>query len=220
MFAFLNIIPLLRAHQRCRLQYGNESLVIANLERDLQEVLNITHNTSGIPTYKLKVFKEVFVPLFRTKTEPNKSSDGQKEEKVIALTTRELCDYFRQRTGKTITTNNLKQSYLNEFINGGLVDEEESVIDKRQKIYFPIVDLDSQLQQQEEEEEEEEKSNGASSGNSSNREDDASKIRKLSNRSVMDNFSQHPELLYPKNYTNVIFCSRTNNGTFAWWPFH
>jgi len=60
IFSFLRIITLSRCHLRGRLRYGPENLVIADLE-DLDEALHITQNVSGIPTYKLKLFKEIFL---------------------------------------------------------------------------------------------------------------------------------------------------------------
>lgn len=140
ILSFLTTITLARAHLRNRLEYGDESLPIADLE-DLHEVLHITQNLSGIPPYKLKVFKEVFIEKYNSKEFRDKSPDGSKEERRIGVTTRELCDHYREKTGKTITTNNMKQSLVNEFINNGLADEEDSIIDGRQKIYYPLIDF-------------------------------------------------------------------------------
>ncbi len=126
IFSFLRIITLSRCHLRGRLRYGPENLVIADLE-DLDEALHITQNVSGIPTYKLKLFKEIFLEKYKSKTSPDRSKDDSKEERIIAVTTRELCEYYKERAGKTITSNNLKQNYLNEFINNGLIDEEDSL---------------------------------------------------------------------------------------------
>lgn len=131
IFSFLNIVALTRAHLRDRLQYGEESLVIANLNEDLHEVLHITQNLSGVPPFKLNFFRDVFLPLFNTKRTPTKSSDG-KEERNIALTAQELCDYAKSAINKIIAKDNLKRVYLDEFIANGLIDEEPSLIDKRQ----------------------------------------------------------------------------------------
>ena len=79
IFAFLSIVALARGHLRYRLEYGKESLVIADIEEDLHEVLHITQNLSGIPTYKLKFYREMFLPLFNTKTGPDKSADGERK---------------------------------------------------------------------------------------------------------------------------------------------
>jgi hypothetical protein len=35
----------------------------------------------------------------------------------------------------------MKKTYLNELLNNGYIDEEDSIIDKRQKIYRHIVDI-------------------------------------------------------------------------------
>jgi hypothetical protein len=117
LFSFLRIVALSRSHLRGRLQYGSENLVIADLKEDLHEVLHITQNISGIPPYKLRLFTEFFLELYKTKKTPDKSKDGAKEERIIAITTRELCEYYKEKAGRTITTNNLKQNYLNEFVD-------------------------------------------------------------------------------------------------------
>ena len=177
ILSFLVIITLARAHLRGRLEYGNESLAIADIDEDLHEVLHITQNLSGITPYKLKVFKEIFLTLYKSKQSPDK--DNGKQERIVALTTRELCEEYK-KTGKTITTNNLKQTYLNEFLNNGLIDEEDSILDKRQKIYYPLIDLPI---------------NGSL--------ESCKEIKKLSNSDRMDNILQHPQILMPKNCTNI-----------------
>ena len=132
IFSFLQIIPLAKAHLRAKLIYGPETLVIAAIE-DLGQVWHITQNVSGMPAYKLKFFKEIFVRLYRSKSEPD--TEGDNHEKRIAVTSKQLCNYFVDETGKTITTDNLKKTYLVELLNSGYIDEEDPFIDKRQKIY-------------------------------------------------------------------------------------
>jgi hypothetical protein len=175
ILSFLVIITLARAHLRSRLEYGNESLAITDIDEDLHEVLHITQNLTGIPPYKLGFFKETFLPLYKSKQEPDKSQDGTKHESIIALTTRELCDTYKERTGKTITTDSLKKTYLNEFISNGLIDETNSVVDARQKIYYALIDLPVTDQKASE------------------------KITKLSNLDRFDNILQHPLISVPKN---------------------
>jgi hypothetical protein len=175
---------------RSKLVYGGESLAITNIDDDLPEVIHITQNLSGMPPYKLKIFKEVFLPLYKTKlqsrdtgiTEYNDGKGGTVgggQEDIIAVTSRELCDYYKEKTGKTINSNNLKQNYLNEFIHNGLIDQEDSVLDKRQKLYYPITDLSASYEEQGQE--------------------DSTKIKKLTILSPMDNFLQYPKMLVPKN---------------------
>ena len=70
IYSLLNMIPLTKVHHRPNLVYGKERLVIAELG-DLSEALHITQNVSGIPTHKLKFYKEIFLPLYESKTKPD-----------------------------------------------------------------------------------------------------------------------------------------------------
>ena len=64
-----------------------------------------------------------------------------KSEKRIAVTTRQLADYYKQETGKVLTTDAIRKIYLEELENNGYIDKEDSELDKRLKIYWPIVDF-------------------------------------------------------------------------------
>jgi hypothetical protein len=129
IFSILNIIPLAKSNLRLRLIYGSEILVVATLE-DLAEVLHITQNLNGMPTYKMKFFKEIFFPLYTEKAhEP--------------LTTKELCEYFKTKYGKAIDSDSMKKKYLNELRNNGIIGEEDSPYDRRQKTYTPLIEPSS-----------------------------------------------------------------------------
>ena len=41
---------------------------------------------------------------------------------------------------KTLTTKQLLESYLYPLLNQGYIDKTESLIDKRAKIYYPVID--------------------------------------------------------------------------------
>lgn len=85
-----------------------------------------------------------------------------------------MCEYYKSVYGKAITTNNLKQTYLNELINNGYIDEENSELDKRGKIYFPIVDISNE-----------------------------ERIANYNNQQGMDNFLQYNRIVLPKNCTDI-----------------
>jgi hypothetical protein len=176
IFSFLNIIALAKAHLRLKLIYGQETLIIAALE-DLGEVLHITQNLNGMPTYKMKFFNEIFTPLYRSKTRPPEKHDN--EESRIAVTTRELCDYVKEKTGKEIDTDNLKKKYLNELHNNGLIGKDNSVIDHRQKTYYPLVELPSST------------------------EDNDEKISNCTNPGTFDNFLQYSKINIPDNCKTI-----------------
>ena len=132
-----------------------------------------------MPAYKLKFFKERFLRLYKSKSELDKGDDG-KQEKRIAVTTKQLCNYFKEQEGKIITTNNLKKTYLDELLNNGYIDEEDSVIDKRQKIYYPLVEFPVERQ-----------------------DDEANKIKNCLTLSRVGNFFQYSKITVPKNCRNI-----------------
>ena len=72
IFALLSIITQCNAHLRYKLQVDDEILPIADIEHDLAEVLNITHNITGIPTFKMQVFKEVVLQVYNSKKGPDR----------------------------------------------------------------------------------------------------------------------------------------------------
>jgi hypothetical protein len=140
IFALLNIIPLTKAHLRPRLVYGLELLVVATLE-DLREVLHITQDVTGMPVYKLKFYKEIFLPLFRSKRAPDVGDEG-KSERTIAITSREICDYYNStKDVKPLTVDNLKKTFLDELLNHGYIEQETSAINAKQNIYYPLIDI-------------------------------------------------------------------------------
>jgi nitrite reductase/ring-hydroxylating ferredoxin subunit len=178
IFSFLEIIVLAKSHLRKKLILGSETQAIAALV-DLSQVLYITQNVSGMPSYKLKFFKDYFVPLVESKPEVNSETDSKGnviKEKIIGVTTRELCERYKQETGKSITTDAMKKIYLNELLNNGYIDEEDSVIDKRQKIYRHIVDIPVS---------------------------DHEKISNYTNPDQFDNSMQHSKLILPKNFKEI-----------------
>ena len=144
IFSLLNIIPLVKSDNRPKLSLKKGDIsTIATLE-DLSEVLAITQNLNGLPSYKMKFFKEVFYPSYESKTEPDKSKDESKKEENIAVTTKDLIKEYKSKFGKVTTVDNLKKVFLNELHNNGFIEEEDSIIDKRQKIYKPLIPIDDE----------------------------------------------------------------------------
>ena len=140
IFALLNIIPLARAHLRPKLIYGLETHVIATLE-DLREVLHITQDVTGMAVYKLKFYRDVFIPLFRSKRTPTVDNNGKSESR-IALTSREICDYYNSsKYVKPLTVDNLKKTFLDELLNHGYIEQDTSAINAKQNIYYPLIDM-------------------------------------------------------------------------------
>jgi hypothetical protein len=117
---------------------GNETLPITSL-KDLKEVLKLTQNITGIPSYKLDFFINSFIPLFLSKDSPLEKN-GIVEDK-IAVFSDEMADYHMKRTGKCLSTDNIKKTYLTELKNNGLIDDFKSEVDKRKNAYYPLIDV-------------------------------------------------------------------------------
>jgi hypothetical protein len=139
IFSLLNIVPIVKLNLRNLLVLENEISIIADLQ-DLREVLSITQSVEGIPQYKIDFINNIFYPLYNSKTKPDSNSDGSKHEDSKGVTVRQLCEYFKDKEGKSISTDNMKKTYLNELINNGLIDYETSKIDSRQYIYYPLIE--------------------------------------------------------------------------------
>ncbi len=142
LFSFLHMITISRAHLRCRLQFWNEILIISSIA-DLHETLLVMQNLSGIPNYKLSMYNDHFLPCYQEKDlrlegRPDVSEDGKKHEEVLGLTTREFCDYYSKKMNKNLSTKTLRETYFEEWYNNGLIEEVDSVINGKQKIYYPI----------------------------------------------------------------------------------
>jgi hypothetical protein len=210
IFALLSIITQCNAHLRYKLQVDDELLPIADIEHDLAEVIHITHNITGIPTFKMKVFKEVLLEAYNEAKDPSGDSNdpnadglglrendqGQertatqkdpiKKERIKAVTTRQCCDKYKEVIGRSISTDSFKKTYLDEYLANGLIDQEESAINKSHHIYYPIIDLSLYNGQLKQTGHKEEKSTS-----------------QTSNLSRFDLCLQQSRLLTPKNHKNI-----------------
>ena len=94
------------------------------------------------------MYRDYYLPCYQSKDEqqggqPDVSSDGKKQEKVLGLSNKEFCDYYKYKTGKILSTRTFRETYVEEWYNNGLIEETDSLIDTRQKIHYPIVLLSS-----------------------------------------------------------------------------
>jgi hypothetical protein len=185
--SLLDIITLTRS--QFLFDFKIERMIVARPE-DLVEVLRITKNItnsnySNLPSHKVKFLNEIFRPLYESKSSPDSKDD--KREKIIAVTSKDLCDFFKRQKGRGITTDNLKKQYLNELLVNDVIGETRSEIDGRQHIYFPLIDLHDESETYE----------GLSATSVSG------KITKLSNTDSFDNLLYVPRIKLSKNYKEI-----------------
>jgi hypothetical protein len=174
IFSLINVVSLVNAYSRQKLVLCNETSIIAKPE-DLGEVLSMTQNLNGVPVFKMQFFNEIFYPCYKLKREPDKNKDGTKEESVTAVTTKDLCDLYKKIRKETINTDNLRKTFLIPLNNYGMIEQEESKINNKQYIYYPIVEPQPTTEN----------------------------ISLLSNSSQFDRNLHHSRLLLPKNCTNI-----------------
>ena len=142
IFSLLNVIPIVKSDLRKTLVLGNEKSVIADIS-DLKEVLSIIQNFDGIPEFKSNFFNNTFLPLYKSKTKPDESPDGLKKEDRNAVTTKQISDYYKEKTGRTIAPDNVKNTYLKELVTDGFIDYEISKMHGKKYIYYPLVEPDN-----------------------------------------------------------------------------
>ena len=95
---------------------------------------------------KSNFIKRYFFHFLRSKNKQDEK-DG-KEEKIIAVTTKELADYYKRKNGKAISTDNLRKTILVELLNNDYIGEIKSELDSRQFIYYPLMEFeDSEIMQ-------------------------------------------------------------------------
>jgi len=134
-------------------------MVIADIKEDLHEALHLTQNRVGIPVFKLEMFRNVFIPAWKKQQKMEEQNDRDIEdgvegaenrslkklingEMMLVLTPHQLCQELKSYNGRIMTTANMKRTYLDEFVNAGLIDEEELFDGRKMKVCYPIVDLD------------------------------------------------------------------------------
>ncbi len=183
IFSLLRIVPTIKFNLRKLLVLEGETSVIADLE-DLKEVLSITQNFEGIPKFKVDFFNDIFYPCYKSKTEPDSNSDNLKKEDRIAVTTQQLCEFFKAKKEKPISSDNLKKVYLNELINNGIIDYTPSKIHGRRDIYYPLIEPFNDI-------------------TSRNSDEDSSSLSLSSNLEAFDKVSQKTSIIYEKIITKI-----------------
>jgi hypothetical protein len=160
LYTFLKIVAIVRSHLRKKLISGNETMIVADIKEDLHEALHLSQNRVGIPVFKLEMFENVFISAWKKQLKMEEQNDmdiqagvegAEKHslkklingERMLILTAHQLCEELKAYNGRVMTTANMKRTYLDEFVNAGLIDEEELIDGRKTKAWYPIVDLDS-----------------------------------------------------------------------------
>ena len=162
IFTYLSFLPTVNFDKRPRIEIGmegdilsNQTITIATFE-DLRKTVSLMEYSDGVRPYILEWYYDVFYKAYEDKedtpdskvittTSSSGSSNKGKEETLVeekrtAVTSQNLIDKHKSVHGENLTSHQLLLSYLYPLLNHGYIDKIDSVLDRRAKIYFPIIE--------------------------------------------------------------------------------
>ena len=109
---------------------------------DLCESVSFIEYADGLQSYVRDWYYDVFLDAYNAKTVPDSkivSRDQTLTEKTIALTTEQLAEATYQKQNKKFSTKQILESFIYPLLNQGYIDNANSDLDKRSKIYYPVI---------------------------------------------------------------------------------
>jgi hypothetical protein len=154
LFTFLSLIPQIDAYStsrpHLRVTDPNNPIFIQVIPfatfEDLNESIYLMEYADGVRPYVLEWYHKVFLPTYNAKTAPdskiktgNKGQEIEIVENVKAVTTDELANATLVRQSKTLSKKEIIETYLEPLINQNYINKEDSELDKRKNIYYPVI---------------------------------------------------------------------------------
>ncbi len=149
LYTYLSFLPIVYFHKRPHItivKSGDtkiQTIPIATFE-DLQNTIDLMEYSDGVRPYILEWYYDILLKTYEEKGEKVDSKTNIKgetlEEARVALTSQELIKKHKEKHHETLTSHKLLQSYLYPLINHGYIDSIDSVLDKRAKIYYPLIE--------------------------------------------------------------------------------
>jgi len=153
LYTYLSFLPIVYFHARPRItivKQGDiniQTIPIATFE-DLKNTIDLIEYSDGVRPYILKWYYEVFLKAFEDKeiadSKVNNKGEALKEDRV-AVTSQNLIKKHEKVHKEILTTHKLLQSYIYPLLNHGYIDNIESVIDRRAKIYYPLIETNKYI---------------------------------------------------------------------------
>ena len=112
------------------------------LFEDLSEALYLMEYCNGVRPYVLEWYYDVFLVLYNSKENPNCKINSKGEELIedrIAVTTEELVINTLEKKDKSYTKKQILDTYIYPLINTAFIDAKDSVLDRRNNIYYPLI---------------------------------------------------------------------------------
>jgi hypothetical protein len=153
LYTYLSFLPIVYFHERPRItivKKGDtkiQTIPITTFE-DLKNTIELMEYSDGVRPYILQWYNEVLLKAYEDKEntpdfKTKKNSKGEEEvitEDRVAVTSQDLIKKHKEIHNETLTTHKLLQSYLYPLLNHGYIDSIDSILDKRAKIYYPLIE--------------------------------------------------------------------------------
>ena len=149
LFRFLSLLSIIKIEQRPNFVLGKQGDPFMQVNpfglfEDLKEALYLMGYTNGVTAYVLEWYNDIFLEVFRNKIEPASRTNSREEiltEKRIAIATQDLVDYPYEKQTKRVSTKQILEAFVTPLINQTYVDWTDSDLDKRSKIYYPVITI-------------------------------------------------------------------------------
>jgi len=147
LLTYLGVLPLINFENRPRLVYTDpndpmfiEIIYLATFE-DLKEAMYLMEHGGGARPYIMEWYDEVYLPTYGKLTEPNyRVKDGKTiTERMIGLNTKQLSDATYDIQGKSLSENQIRDTYLKPLFNENFINRYTSEYDRRGYISFPLI---------------------------------------------------------------------------------
>ena len=145
---FLSFLPVVYFYKRPRItliKKGDitiQTIPIATFE-DLQNTISLMEYSDGVRPYILEWYYDIFLKAFNDKgdeVDTKTNSKGETlEEPRVALTSQDIIKMHKEVHNEILASQRLLESYLYPLLNQGYIDKIDSMIDRRAKIYYPII---------------------------------------------------------------------------------
>ena len=109
---------------------------------DLRESVSFIEHADGLRSYVRDWYYDVFLDSYNAKAAPDSKIDSRGQtltEKMVALTTEQLAEATYQKQTKKYSTKQILETFVYPLLNQGYIDNASSDLDKRGKIYYPVI---------------------------------------------------------------------------------
>ena len=115
------------------------SVITAN-DDDIEQAFKIWDEISvsqelNISPFIYEIYTKIIIPAYKKKNEPTPNDYG--ERPLRGITRQDILNEHYRTYGRTLDTQQLRQQILPALETAGLIEQEQDLNDRRQKLIFP-----------------------------------------------------------------------------------